>query len=83
MIVKYPKGLQAYKADRMARAHYQLREDWQRLRLPQSAEAMATMQARRETYQARTGWVADHDGETTTYHYTNPAQRERIGDHHE
>lgn len=78
MIAKYPKGLQAYKADRMAREHYQLREDWRRLKLPALAAAMVHLQARRETHQDRTGWVADYDGHTTTYHYNDPAERPQL-----
>ena len=78
MIIKNPTGLDAMQAGRLAQRHYELRQAWQATRNPDVADAMVIMQARREDHQTRTGWVADHDGETTTYHYTNPAERPQL-----
>lgn len=75
MIVNDPVGIQSMQAGRLAQRHYELRQAWRVSRNPNVADAMLTMQARRETHQERTGWVADHDGETTVYHYTDPAER--------
>ncbi|MDO4919918.1 hypothetical protein [Kocuria sp.] len=78
MIVENPTGVQARQAARLAQHHYELRQAYQFTRNPNVAEAMATIQARREDHQTRTGWVADYDGETTTYHYTDPAERPQL-----
>ena len=78
MIIKNPTGLDAMQAGRLAQRHYELRQAWRVSRNTNVADAMLTMQARRETHQERTGWVADHDGETTTYHYTDPAERPQL-----
>lgn len=77
-IIKNPTGLDAMQAGRLAQRHYELRQAWRVSRNPNVADAMLTMQARRETHQERTGWVADYDGETTTYHYTDPAERPQL-----
>lgn len=78
MSINNPTGLDAMQAGRLAQRHYELRQAWQATRNPDVADAMLTMQARRETHQTRTGWVADFDGQTTTYHYTNPAERPQL-----
>ena len=76
MIVKNPTGVQARQAARLAQRHYELRQAYQFTRNPDVAEAMVGMQSRREDHQTRTGWVADFDGKTTTYHYDDPKTRE-------
>lgn len=78
MIIKNPTGLDAMQAGRLAQRHYELRQAWQATRNPDVADAMLTMQARREDHQTRTGWVADFDGHTTTYYYTDPAERHQL-----
>lgn len=78
MIIQNPTDLDAMQAGRLAQRHYELRQAWQATRNPNVADVMLTMQARRETHQERTGWVADHDGETTTYHYTDPTERPQL-----
>lgn len=45
---------------------------------PELAAVMAGLASAREDHQAHTGWVADFDGHTTTYHYTNPAERPQL-----
>ena len=78
MIVNDPVGIQSMQAGRLAQRHYELREAYRHTRNPDVAQAMLTMQTRREAHYARTGWVAYHDGHTTTYHYTNPAERPQL-----
>lgn len=78
MIIKNPTGLDAMQAGRLAQRHYELRQAWQATRNPNVADAMLTMQARREDHQTSTGWVADFDGHTTTYYYTDPAERPQL-----
>jgi hypothetical protein len=36
---------------------------------------MAGLTEAREDHQEHTGWIADYDGETTTYYYTDPDER--------
>lgn len=73
-----PIGIQSFWAGRLAQRHYELREAYRHTRNPDVAQAMVAMQARREDHQTRTGWVADYDGETTTYHYTDPKTRDGV-----
>lgn len=75
MIIQNPTDLDAMQAGRLAQRHYELRQAWQATRNPNVADVMLTMQARRETHQAHTGWYAYYDGHTTTYHYNDPAER--------
>ena len=78
MIVSNPAGLDAMQAGRLAQRCYELSQAWQATRNPNVADAMLTMHARRETHQEHTGWVAYFDGHTTTYHYTDPAERPQL-----
>lgn len=78
MIVHNRTGIQSMQAGRLAQRHYELREAYRHTRNPDVADAMLTMQARREDHQTRTGWVADYDGHTTTYHYNDPAERPQL-----
>lgn len=78
MIIKNPTGLDAMQAGRLAQRHYELREAYRHTRNPDVAQAMVAMHARREDHQTRTGWVADYDGKTTTYHYTDPKTRDGV-----
>ncbi|NDO78250.1 hypothetical protein GKZ75_08440 [Kocuria indica] len=77
-IIANPTGLDAMQAARLAQRHYELRGAYRHTRNPDVADAMLTMQTRREDHQTRTGWVADYDGENTVYHYTDPDTREGI-----
>lgn len=78
MIVNNPIGIQSFWAGRLAQRHYELREAYRHTRNPDVAQAMVAMQARREDHQTRTGWVADYDGENTTYHHTDPKTRDGV-----
>ena len=77
-IVKDPQDVRARHADRLARRHYAVREAWRANRTPALAAVMADLAREREEHQERTGWVADYDGESTTYHYTDPAERPQL-----
>lgn len=65
-------------ANRLAHRHHMLRELWRASKSPDIAQAMVTTAHLREEHQAATGWVADFDGHTTTYHYTDPAERPQL-----
>lgn len=65
-------------ANRLAHRHHMLRELWRASKSPDIAQAMVTTAHLREEHQTRTGWVADYDGETTTYHYTDPKTRDGV-----
>lgn len=77
-IVKDPQDVRARYADRLARQHHAVREAWRATRSPELAAVMADLTQQREDHQNRTGWVADHDGETTTYYYTDPNTRDGV-----
>lgn len=77
-IINNPTGLDAIQAGRLAQRYDELCQAWRVSLNPDVEDAMLTMQTRRETHYARTGWVAYHDGYTTTYHYTNPAERPQL-----
>ena len=76
MIIKNPTGLDAMQAGRLAQRCYELNQALQTTRNPNVADAFTDMSERRQNHHARTGWVAYFDGETTTYHYTNPARED-------
>lgn len=78
MIIKNPKDVRARYASRLARRHHAVREAWQANKSPELATVMADITRAHEDHQARTGWVADYDGHTTTYHYTNPTERPQL-----
>lgn len=77
-IITNPTGLDAMQAGRLAQRYDELCQAWMVSLNPDVEDAMLTMQTRRETHHARTGWVAYHDGEATVYHYTNPAERPQL-----
>lgn len=77
-IIKDPKDVRARYAGRLAQQHHAVREAWQANRSPQLATVMADITRAREDHQEHTGWVADYDGDTTTYHYTDPAERPQL-----
>lgn len=77
-IIKDPKDVRARYADRLARQHHAVREAWRATRSPELAAVMAGLAEAREDHQEHTGWVADYDGQTTTYHYTDPAERPQL-----
>lgn len=80
MNTKNPTDVRARYAGRLAHQHHAIREAWQANRSPELAVVMAGLAEAREDHQAHTGWLADFDGETTTYHYhyTNPAERPQL-----
>lgn len=78
MIIKDPTDVRARYAGRLAQQHHAVREAWQANKLPQLAGVMVSLTRAREDHQTRTGWVADHDGHTTTYHYTDPTERPQL-----
>lgn len=78
MIIENPKDVHAQYAGRLARQYRAVWEAWQANRLPELATVMADLMRQREDHQARTGWVAEYGGHTTTYHYTNPAERPQL-----
>ena len=77
-IIKDPTDVRARYAGRLAHQHHAIREAWQASRSPELAAVMAGLAGAREDHQAHTGWVADYDGETTTYHYTDPKTRDGV-----
>lgn len=74
-IIKDPQDVRARHADRLARRHHAVREAWRVNRSPELAAVMAGLTEAREDHQEHTGWIADYDGETTTYYYTDPDER--------
>lgn len=78
MNITNPTDVRARYAGRLAHQHHAIREAWQATRSPELAAVMADLTRAREDHQAHTGWLADYDGETTTYHYTNPAERPQL-----
>lgn len=75
MIVKNPTDVRARYAGRLAHQHHAVREAWRVNKSPELAAVMAGLAEAREDHQENTGWVADYDGETTVYHYNDPAER--------
>lgn len=82
MIIENPKDVRARYAGRLAHQHHAVREAWRASKSPELVTVMAGLAEAREDHQTHTGWIASYDGETTTYHYTNPTSRERIGGTH-
>lgn len=78
MTIKNPTDVRARYADRLARQHHAVREAWRASKSPELAAVMAGLAEAREDHQEHTGWVADYDGETTVYHYTDPAERPQL-----
>ena len=74
-IIKDPKDVRARYADRLARQHHAVREAWRANKSPELAAVMAGLARQREDHQENTGWLASYDGETTTYYYTDPDER--------
>lgn len=77
-IIKNPKDVRARYAGRLARKHHDAWRAWQITRSPELAAVMAGLAEAREDHQEHTGWVADYDGHTTTYHYTDPKTRDGV-----
>ena len=77
-IVKEPQDVRARYAGRLARQHHAVREAWRANKSPELAAVMADLARQREDHQEHTGWVADFDGETTTYYYNDPAERPQL-----
>ena len=75
-IIKNPTCLDAMQAGRLAQRCYELDQALQTTRNPNVAAAFTDMSERRQNHHARTGWVSYHDGETTTYHYTDPTRED-------
>lgn len=78
MIINNPTDVRARYAGRLAHQHHAVREAWRATRSPELAAVMAGLAEAREDHQAHTGWVADYDGETTTYYYTDPKTRNGV-----
>lgn len=78
MIIKNPTDVRARYAGRLAHQHHAVREAWRVNKSPELAAVMADLTRAREDHQEHTGWIADYDGETTTYHYTNPDERPQL-----
>ena len=77
-ITQDPQDVRARYAGRLARQHHAVREAWRASKSPELAAVMAGLAEAREDHQEHTGWVANYDGETTTYHYTDPAERPQL-----
>ena len=77
-IIKDPKDVRARYAGRLAHQHHAVREAWRASKSPELATVMADLTRAREDHQEHTGWIADYDGETTTYHYTDPKTRDGV-----
>ena len=78
MIIENPKDVRIRYAGRLARQHHAVREAWRATRSRDLAVVMAGLARAREDHQAHTGWIASYDGETTTYHYNDPAERPQL-----
>ena len=76
MTITNPTDVRARYANRLAHRHHEVRQAWRASRSPELAAVMADLARQREDHQTHTGWVADYDGHTTTYHYTDPTTRE-------
>lgn len=76
MIIENPTDVRARYAGRLAHQHHAVREAWRASKSPELAAVMAGIAWHRENHQATTGWVADYDGETTTFYYDDPKTRE-------
>ena len=77
-IIQNPQDVQARYANRLARQHYAVREAWWANPVPELGAIVAELAWQREDHQEHTGWLAEYDGETTVYHYTNPAERPQL-----
>lgn len=77
-IIKDPQDVRARYAGRLAHQHHAVRQAWRVTRSPELAAVMAGLTRAREDHQAHTGWVAAFDGQTTTYHYTDPKTRDGV-----
>lgn len=77
-IIKNPTDMRARYAGRLAHQHHAAREAWRATRSPELAAVMADLTRQREDHQEHTGWVASFDGHSTTYHYTDPAERPQL-----
>ena len=78
MNIKNPTDVRARYAGRLAHQHHAVREAWRANKSPELAAVMAGLAGARKDHQAHTGWIASFDGETTTYHYTNPDERPQL-----
>lgn len=78
MIIKNPTDVRARYAGRLAHQQHAIREAWRANKSPELAAVMADLTSARKDHQTHTGWIAGYDGETTTYHYTNPAERPQL-----
>lgn len=77
-IITNPTDVRARYAGRLAHQHHAVREAWRVNKSPELAAVMADLARQREDHQEHTGWVADYDGHTTTYHYTDPNTRDGV-----
>lgn len=77
-IITNPTDVRARYTGRLAHQHHAIREAWQANKSPELAAVMAGLASAREDHQAHTGWLASFDWHTTTYHYTNPAERPQL-----
>ena len=77
-VIEHPAGLDAMQAGRLAQRCYELSQALQTTRNPDVADAFIDMSERRQNHHAHTGWIASFDGHTTTYHYTDPAERPQL-----
>lgn len=78
MNITNPTDVRARYAGRLAHQHHAVREAWRVNKSPELAAVMAGLAEARVDHHERTGWVASFDGETTTYHYTDPAERPQL-----
>lgn len=76
--VQDPQDVRARYAGRLAHQHHAVREAWRASKSPELAAVMAGLAEAREDHQEHTGWIANYDGDTTTYHYTDPAERPQL-----
>lgn len=77
-IIENPTDVRARNAGRLAHEHHAVREAWRANKSPELAAVMAGLAGAREDHQEHTGWVADFDGQTTVYYYTDPAERNQL-----
>ena len=77
-IITNPTDVRARYAGRLAHQYRAVWRSWQTNKSPELAAVMAGLAGAREDHQAHTGWSADYDGETTVYHYTDPAERPQL-----
>ena len=78
MSTENPTDVRARYAGRLAHQYRAVWRSWQTDKSPELAAVLAGLARAREDHLEHTGWFANYDGHTTTYHYTDPAERPQL-----